>query len=81
MIERYLVEDGRIRQEVTHLELVDTRAERDVVEARRRPADQDLYLDAAALNLHDFDAGLERVFHHIAATIVGTASPWKWLTV
>jgi hypothetical protein len=80
VIERYLVVAGRIRQEVTHLERAVTRAERAVVAARRRPADQDLYLDAAALNLHDFYAGLERVFHHIAATIdrsVPDGSEWN----
>ena len=79
MIERYLVVAGRIPQEVTHLERAVTRAERAVVAARRRPTDQDLYLDAAALNLHDFYAGLVRVFHHIAATIdrsVPDGSEW-----
>lgn len=69
MIERYLVVAGRIRQELTDLERVVTRAERAVSAAQQRLEDQDLYLDAAALNMHDFYAGLERVFHHIAATI------------
>jgi hypothetical protein len=67
VIARYLVVAGRIRQEVANLERVVTRAERAVAAVRQRPEDQDLYLDAAALNLHDFYAGLERVFHHIAA--------------
>lgn len=31
-----------------------------------------LYLDSAALSLHDFYAGLERVFRHIAATMDGS---------
>src|SRR5262245_54259991 len=52
--------------------------------ARRRSSPttsrrSDLYLDAAALNLHDFYAGLERVSHHIAATIdrsVPDGSEW-----
>jgi hypothetical protein len=69
VIERYLVVAGRIRQELTDLDRVVTRSERAVSAARQRPEDQDLYLDAAALNLHDFYAGLERVFHHIATTI------------
>ena len=69
MIERYLVVAGRTRQELTDLDRVVTRSERAVSAARQRPEDQDLYLDAAALNLHDFYAGLERVFHHIATTI------------
>jgi hypothetical protein len=79
VIERYLVVAGRIRQEVANLERVVTRAERAVAAIRQRPEDQDLYLDAAALNLHDFYAGLERVFHHIAATIdrsVPDGSEW-----
>jgi hypothetical protein len=37
--------------------------------ARHHPEDQDLYLDSAALNLHDFYAGLERIFRHVAATV------------
>lgn len=67
-MERYAVVAGRIRQELTELERVVARAERAIASARGRPEDQDLYLDSAALNLHDFYAGLERVFHHIAAT-------------
>ena len=69
MSERYLVVAGRIRQELTDLERVVDRAERAVAAARQRPEDQDLYLDSAALNLHDFYGGLERIFHHIAAAI------------
>jgi len=69
VIERYLVVAGRIRQEVAELERIVARAERAVAAVQQRPDDQDLYLDAAALNLHDFYSGLERVFHHIAATI------------
>jgi len=68
-MERYAVAAGRIRQELTELERVVARAERAVASARRRPEDQDLYLDSAALNLHDFYTGLERVFQHIAATV------------
>ncbi len=72
MIERYLVTAARIRQELVELERVVARAERAVASARRHPEDQDLYLDSAALNLHDFYAGLERIFHHVAATVDGT---------
>lgn len=38
-----------------------------------------LYLDAAALNLHDFYSGLERAFYQIAATVdemVPTGRDW-----
>jgi hypothetical protein len=38
---------------------------------RAQDTGDDLYLDSVALNLHDFYAGLERVFSLIAATIDG----------
>ncbi len=69
MKERYAVTAGRIRQELTDIERVVTRAERGLTAAHQRPEDQDLYLDSAALNLHDFYAGLERIFHHIASNV------------
>ncbi len=69
MIERYLVVAGRIRQELEELERVVARAERAIATARKRPEEQDLYLDAAALNLHDFYTGLERIFRHIAGLV------------
>ena len=50
------------------------RAERALTQARQRPEDQDLYLDSAALNLHDFYTGLERIFHQIAAMVDGSMS-------
>jgi hypothetical protein len=71
VIEDYLVVADRIRQELTDLERVVARAERASTAARQRPEDQDLYIDSAALNLHDFYAGLERIFHQIATTIDG----------
>jgi hypothetical protein len=77
--ERYLVAAGRIRQELADLERVVGRAERAVAAARRHPEDQDLYLDSAALSMHDFYAGLERVFQHIATNIdksVPTGPEW-----
>ncbi len=69
MIEHYAVVAGRIRQELASLEQVVGRAERAVAAARQRPQEQDLYLDSAALNLHDFYVGLERIFRHVAATV------------
>jgi hypothetical protein len=71
MIEDYLIAAGRIRQELTDLDRVVKRAERAIAAARRRPEDQDLYIDSAALNLHDFYAGLERVFQQIVTTVDG----------
>jgi hypothetical protein len=72
VIEGYLVVADRIRQELTDLERVIARAERAITAARQRPEDQDLYVDSAALNLHDFYTGLERIFQQIATTIDGS---------
>jgi hypothetical protein len=72
MIKDYLIVADRIRQELTDLERVIRRAERAIQAARRHGEDQDLYLDSAALNLHDFYAGLERIFHQIATTVDGS---------
>ncbi len=47
--------------------------------ARKRPEDQDFYLDSVALNLHDFYAGLERIFRYIASHVeqsVPTDGEW-----
>ncbi|KKM13061.1 hypothetical protein SY88_00425 [Clostridiales bacterium PH28_bin88] len=68
MIERYLVVASRIRQELTDLERVVTRAEQ-AMGLARNSTEHDFYLDSAALNLHDFYGGLERVFRHIAADV------------
>lgn len=59
----------RIHQEVNDLAGVVARAERGIQAAQQRPEDQDLYIDSAALNLHDFYAGIERVFQQIGATV------------
>jgi hypothetical protein len=79
MIERYAVVAARIRQDLASLERVVDRAERGIAAARSRPEEQDLFLDSAALNLHDFYAGLERIFRQVAATIdqsVPTGPEW-----
>ncbi len=69
MIGHYALLSGRIRQEMRDLEQIVARIERAVDAAQRRPVDADLYLDSAALNLHDFYAGLERVFRQIATQV------------
>lgn len=69
MSERYRVVAGRIRQELNDLERVVVRAERALTVAGQHPENQDLYLDSAALNLHDFYAGLERLLALIAASV------------
>lgn len=69
MIERYAVIAARIRQELADRDLVIARVERAAAAAQQSPDDQDLFFDAAALNLHDFYSGLERVFEQIASSI------------
>ena len=71
MIQGYLPLGSRIQQELGDLERVVDRAEKALSAARRNPIDQDYYVDSAALNLHDFYAGLERVFQQIATTVDG----------
>lgn len=71
MIESYLALAARIRQELADLEHIVQRAERALEGARHNPPDQDYYIDSVALNLHDCYAGLERIFHAIAATVDG----------
>ncbi len=69
MIERYAVVASRIRQDLKDIERVVDRTQRAVAASRQRPEDLEFYLDSAALNLHDFYAGLERVFEYIAANV------------
>lgn len=79
MIGRYALVSGRIRQELRNLERVVNRIEDAMAAARKRPEDQDFYLDSIALNLHDFYAGLERIFHYIASHLeqsVPTDGEW-----
>jgi hypothetical protein len=67
MTERVRRVAERIRQELAAIERVVRRAGRAMAAARRRPDEQDLYLDSAALCLHDFYTGMERIFQQIAA--------------
>jgi hypothetical protein len=71
MIEDYLSLANRIRQELDDLLRVVKRAKRAVEAVHRQPEDQDLYVDSAVLNLHDFYAGLERIFQQIGAIVDG----------
>ena len=61
MIGRYALLAGRIRQDLAEIERVVDRIERAVQAGHRNSAEQDLFLDSAALNLHDFYTGLERI--------------------
>lgn len=79
MIEEYAALAGRIRQELADIENAVARAERALVAARKQTQDQDLYIDSAALNLHDFYGGFERIFQQIAATVdssLPSSSEW-----
>jgi hypothetical protein len=69
MIGRYAVLASRIRQDVAELERVVERVERALQARQHHPAERDLFLDSAALNLHDFYSGLERIFSHIASSV------------
>ncbi len=60
----YLALAGRIRQEMEELQQVAQRIQRFWKQARR--SGDDAYVDATALNLHGFYAGLERLFERIA---------------
>ena len=54
MIEAYSVLAERIHQELDELALVVDRAKRAAEAAQEYSEEQDLFVDAAALNLHDF---------------------------
>lgn len=64
MIREYLTVAGRIRTEIVELPVVVRRAE-EALQGAERSGDQ-LYLDAAALNLHAFYSGIEHLFEVIA---------------
>ncbi len=67
MKEIYLTIAGRIRQEIQELEKVVSRTKR--IWKKAAAATDDFYVDAIALNLHSFYAGLERLFEIIAERI------------
>jgi hypothetical protein len=69
VIERYAVLAGRIRQELGEIEHVVERAERAVEAAGEGGALHDLFLDSAALSLHDFYSGVERLLEQIASNV------------
>jgi hypothetical protein len=62
----YRTVSGRIRQELPALARVAHRAESSLADALRG---DDRYLDAAALNLHAFYSGIERLFELVARQI------------
>ena len=71
MIGRYRVLSDRVGHELALLGEVVQRCEGAMERAGQNPADRDFYVAAAALNLHDFYSGLERLFERIASEIDG----------
>lgn len=67
MNDTYIALSGRIRLELVELERVAERTRKIWAQAARSP--DDFLVDAAALNLHGFYAGLERVFESIATRV------------
>jgi hypothetical protein len=79
MIVRYRVLAERIELELALLGEVVQRCEDAMERAVQNVADRDFYVAAAALNLHDFYNGLERLFEIVAAEIdetVPRGSSW-----
>ncbi len=79
MIAEYVLLAGRIRRELGDLDKAIARAAKAVNGARRQQEDSELFIDAAALNLHDFYTGLERVFQQIGELVddsVPSGSEW-----
>lgn len=69
MIAEYVLLAGRIRRELDDIERAVARADRAARVAQDETVDSQLYVDAAALNLHGFYTGLERVFQQIAEIV------------
>ena len=69
MMPRYRLLAERMRTELQALETVVQRAEGALIRALHQPADQDYFLSAAALDLHSFYTGVERLFELVASDI------------
>ena len=72
MIARYRVLAERLRAELQALEQVVARTQGAIERAALRAEDRDYFIAAAALDLHGFYAGVERMFDIVAAEIDGT---------
>lgn len=62
---------ARIRQELDDLRPLLEKVQRGVRAAKLKSEDHDLYLDAVALNIHDFYSGMERILLNGAGAIDG----------
>ncbi len=72
MIPGYQVLAARIRDELEDLDRSVRRAERAWQAAQRAGPEQDMFIDSAALSLHSFYAGVERLFEAIAVQLDGS---------
>ena len=59
----------QLREEWNNLERVIRAAQHSIAGAKRHPGDQDIYIDSAALNLHGFYSGVEKMFLSIAEQV------------
>jgi hypothetical protein len=59
----------RINNELNDIEKIVSRVEKGFILAKRKPEDQDFFLESVALNMHDFYSGIERIFQNIANVI------------
>ena len=59
----------RIRGELTDLDRVVQRAQRNWPQAQKTLGDQNVYMDSVALNLHGFYSGSERLFELVARNV------------
>jgi hypothetical protein len=69
VISRYRLLAERLRTELATLEQVVERTEDALSRATQQPQHQDFFLAAAALDLHGFYVGLERLFELIAGEV------------
>lgn len=69
MIPQYRVIAERLRAEMPTIERLTQRAEAAIKKARQNPQDQDFFLASAALDMHGFYAGIERLFEVIAVEV------------
>jgi hypothetical protein len=71
VIVRYRILAERLRAELGTLERVVGRAEGAAERAGQHPQDQEYFLASAALDLHGFYAGVERLLEQIASEVDG----------
>jgi hypothetical protein len=68
----FLVLAQRIEDEAADLARVVQRAQAAITASKELPDYQGAFLDSAALNIHDFYSGLERIFQQIAVKVDGS---------